>query len=460
MSTFIVPEDIVQTAPSGPALLDDTEARRRYGRLMQASASAARTLGELRERFGQDTDWTTAPGRFRDAADAIGRQHANGLADDRTGRALFLRDFASLADTHAAAFERENDAHEHAALQDAYQARMEGLGQLARAGGGEHRKEILRQAALEAHRAHAFGLEADPAAAMERFTVEITPRAPMGNSFGAPDGVPADRDAFESQAQDGWRHRPAPKAETPRKDGKPLVSAVQAENSLGAPTPASADRQAFERSAREDWHPEAGPKTVPGARKQPVLDADRASQAFGVPDSPLTERDRGRYTDVQNTGEPRAARTPENIGKDYWAAKKALDVEPNDPVAQAQLSEANRELDLYVIREVLATVLGEEAEDTAIGIGKLRSLAPPWAKLLLRGDAIVGAPWTRIWTRRRRWRKSGKRSDQALSALTACAVLLNCPVVQSAITLHADKAANRMMRVCMPVPVFSRIKKL
>ena len=391
MSTFVVPEDSAPPAPSAPALLDDTEARRRYGRLLQTSAGAAQTLGELRERFGQDTDWTTAPRRFRDAVDAVGRQLASGLSDDRTGRALFLRDFASLADTHAAAFEQENDAREHAALQDAYRARMNGLGQLARTAGGGQRNEILRQAALETHRAHAFGLEADPAAAMERFTVEITPGRPMDDSFGAPDGAPADRDAFESQARDGWCHRPAPKAETPRKDGKPLVSASQTENSLGAPAPTPADREAFELRAREDWHPEAGPKTVPGARKQPVLDADRASQAFGVPDSPFTERDRGRYTDVQNAGEPRAARTPENIGKDYWAAKKALDVAPNDPAAQAQLSEADRELDLYVIRKVLATVLGEEAEDTAIGIGKLRALAPPWAKLLLRGDAIAGA---------------------------------------------------------------------
>lgn len=342
MSTIIVPEDIVQAAPSAPALLDDTEARRRYGRLLQTSASAARTLGDLQARFGQATDWAAAPGRFRDEVEAIGRQLADGLADDRTGRALFLRDFTSLADTHAAAFERENDVRERAALQEAYQARIEELGRLARASDGHPRNEILRQAALEAHRAHAFGLEADPAAAMDRFTVEIMPKMPMGNGFGAPDGVPADREAFEQRAREGWRH-------------------------------------------------EAGPKPAPRVRAQSALDIKRAGQAFGFPDAAVIAADRDRYKDVQNVGEPREARTPENIGKDYWAAKKALDVDPNDVKSQEQLAQADRELSLYVIKKVIGDVLLDSAEDKAFGIDKLVALAPPALKLAWKGVNIHDA---------------------------------------------------------------------
>uniref|UniRef100_UPI001A7E1A5C hypothetical protein n=1 Tax=Brachyspira hyodysenteriae TaxID=159 RepID=UPI001A7E1A5C len=74
---------------------------------------------------------------------------------------------------------------------------MDGLGRMARSSDGDQRNEILRQTALEAHRAHAFGLEADPVMTMDRITAGIAPKMPMDGSFGAPNTPAVDRDAFE-----------------------------------------------------------------------------------------------------------------------------------------------------------------------------------------------------------------------------------------------------------------------
>ncbi|MHB1219251.1 MAG: hypothetical protein ACYC1L_13740 [Alphaproteobacteria bacterium] len=180
-----VPGELIDRNPPVEPPLDETEAVRRYGRLLQASAGAARALGGLEGRFADETDWATAPDRFRAETGAIGRDFADSFGDDRTGRALFLRDFASLADARAAAFAGTSEAREREALQTAYADRMAGLSEIARGAEGPQRDGALRQAALEAHRAHAFGLESDPAAAVERFAAEVS--RPLSERQTAPD---------------------------------------------------------------------------------------------------------------------------------------------------------------------------------------------------------------------------------------------------------------------------------
>ncbi len=170
---FTIPDDVIDRNPPEPPPLDEREAVRRYGRLLQASAGAARALEGLEGRFANETDWVTAPDRFRADADTIGRDFADSLGNDRTGLALFLRDFASLADARGAAFASASEAREREALQAAYADRMTGLARIASRADGSLRDEALRQAALEAHRAHAFGFENDPAATVERFVAEI-----------------------------------------------------------------------------------------------------------------------------------------------------------------------------------------------------------------------------------------------------------------------------------------------
>lgn len=74
---FTVPEDLVDRNPPVETSLDEREAGRCYGRLLQASANAARALVGLEERFSGETDWASAPARFRAEADAIGRDFAD-----------------------------------------------------------------------------------------------------------------------------------------------------------------------------------------------------------------------------------------------------------------------------------------------------------------------------------------------------------------------------------------------
>lgn len=212
---------------------------------------------------------------------------------------------------------------------------MTGLSQIARGAEGPQRDEALRQAALEAHRAHAFGLESDPAAAVERFAAGLQPlRAeddPETESFGAAGQAPADRVEYERRAREGW----AP----------PTPSTVQKPEQLG---------QGVASSQMKD--------------------------SLGFPSSSLTARDIDRYTDMQNTGEGDEARTPEVIGRDYWAIKKALDVDPNNLAAQDRLNQLDRELDLYPIKKLLGNVAFGEGSEKATGLDRFVRFAGKRAK--------------------------------------------------------------------------------
>lgn len=330
---FTVPDELIDRNPPVEPPLDESEARRRYGRLLQASARAARSLADLDRRFANDADWASAPERFRADVDAVGRDIAESFEDDRTGRALFLRDYGRLAEAKTGAFARLSVEREGQAIAAAYADRMTTLAEIARRSGGPQRDEAIRQATLEAHRAHAFGLADDPAAEAERFVVEIRPSYPEnagGGSFGASTPSPPDRTEYERQAKEGWQ------------------SPARVEDVAKA-----------------------------SASAQPPVDAQRAGTAFGFSDSALTQRNRERYTTIQNIGDPRDARTPEVIGKDYWAAKKALDVDSNDVKAQELLERTDRELNLYPIKKALAGLIEGEAKEHFIGVDKLSRLAPP-----------------------------------------------------------------------------------
>jgi hypothetical protein len=310
-----VPDEVIDRNPPVTPPLDETEAARRYGRLLQASAGAARALGGLEERFTGETDWAAAPGRFRAEADAIGRDFADSFGDDRTGRTLFSRDFDSLANARAAAFAGTSEVREREALQTAYADRMAGLAQMARLSGGSQRAEVLRQVALEAHRAQAFGLESDPTTAVERFIADLQPlRAddPATESFGAPSQAPADRVEYERRAREGWALPASPEA---RKPERPTRSA--------APSP--------------------------------------SGDSLGFPSSELVQRDIDRYTTVQNTGEGDEARSFETIGRDYWASRKALDVDPGNEVAGKQVEAFSKELDRHAFWKAMDEVAGPAA---------------------------------------------------------------------------------------------------
>lgn len=330
-----VPDDVIDRNPPEPPPFDEVEAVRRYGRLLQVSAGAARSLEDLEGRFANETDWVTAPDRFRAEADAIGREFADSFGDDRTGRTIFSRDFAFLANARATAFARASEMREREALLTAYSDRMAGLSEIARGAEGPQRDEALRQAALEAHRAHAFGFESDPTAAVERFIADLQPlRAdnPATERFGSPSQVPADRAEYEKRARGGWMLPVSPEAQKP---------------------------------------------------EQPIRSASlsQAGGSFGFPSSELVQHDIDRYTAVQNAGEGDEARSFETIGREYWAAKKALDVDPNDLAAQDRLSRLDRELDLYPIKKLLGGIAFGKGFEKATGLDRLLRFAGKRAKM-------------------------------------------------------------------------------
>lgn len=312
---LIVPDDVIDRNPPATPPLDETEAKRRYGRLLQASAGAARALDGLEGRFAGETDWATAPDRFRAQADTISRDFADSFGDDRTGRAFFLRDFASLADARTAAFAGTSATREQEVLQTAYADRMAGLAEMARSSEGSQRAEILRQAALEIHRAQAFGFEGDPGAAMDRFTADL----------------------------------------------QPLRTDVRATESFGAPSQAPADRVEYERRARAERAPPASPEAQKPERPTSSAAPSPSGDSLGFPSSQPIQRDIDRYRDVQNAGEGDEARSFETIGRDYWAARKALDVDPGSEAAAKQVEAFSQELARHAFWKAVDDIVGPTA---------------------------------------------------------------------------------------------------
>lgn len=174
---FSVPDWLVDraSAPADPPDPAETEreAARRYGRILSASTAASRALAGLDERFAQDTGFADAPIRYREELEALGRDEEEAFGDDRIGRALFRRDFGRLAEHAVRRFELANAQREAAHWTRTLEDRWDSLAGLARDADGEGRAEILRQAAVEAHRARSFGLVPDADAAFQGFLKRI-----------------------------------------------------------------------------------------------------------------------------------------------------------------------------------------------------------------------------------------------------------------------------------------------
>lgn len=180
-SDVSIPDWLVERAgadasadPPDPAETE-REAVRRYGRVLSASATASRALAGLEEQFAQDTDFAGAPRRYRAELDAIGRSQDGIFGGDSIGRDLFRRDFGRLADHAVRHFEAANTARESAHWARTLEDRWHTLAALANGADDESRAEILRQAALETHRAQGFGLVPDAGAAFQAFMARIPP---------------------------------------------------------------------------------------------------------------------------------------------------------------------------------------------------------------------------------------------------------------------------------------------
>ncbi len=183
-SDFSVPDWLVDRsgAPADPPDPAETErdSVRRYGRILSASSAASRSLAELDGNFAADTDFATAPERYREALDAVGRGHAEAFGRDEVGRGIFRRDFGALADHAIARFQSANAEREAAHWAQTLEDRWDSLAGLARNADDAGRAAILRQAALEAHRAQGFGLVPDAEAAFQSFLMRIAPTPEAG----------------------------------------------------------------------------------------------------------------------------------------------------------------------------------------------------------------------------------------------------------------------------------------
>lgn len=179
MTGFSVPDFLAEPSASQPPgdppdpREAEREAARRYGRLLSASASASRVLADLGERFAEDTDFAGAPARFREALQTVGRDHDGAFGDDAVGRDIFRRDFGRLAEHAARRFDAANAERESAHQVRALADRWESLAALAGTADEDGRAEILRQAAVEAHRAQSFGLVPDAGEALHGFARRI-----------------------------------------------------------------------------------------------------------------------------------------------------------------------------------------------------------------------------------------------------------------------------------------------
>lgn len=178
-SGFSIPDWLVDRAdanasadPPDPAGAE-REAVRRYGRVLSASASASRALADLDGGFAADTDFATAPERYRAALDAVGREHEGAFDRDEVGRGIFRRDFGALADHAIRRFQAANAGREAAHWAQTLEDRWDSLAGLARDADDAGRAAILRQAALEAHRAQGFGLVPDADTAFQSFLARI-----------------------------------------------------------------------------------------------------------------------------------------------------------------------------------------------------------------------------------------------------------------------------------------------
>lgn len=222
-SDFSVPDWLVgrSGAPADPPDPAGTErdSVRRYGRILSASSAASRALAELDGNFEADTDFATAPERYREALDAVGRGHEDAFGDDAVGRGIFRRDFGTLAEHAVQRFQFANAEREAAHWARTLEDRWDSLAGLVRNMDGAGRAAILRQAALEAHRAQGFGLVSDADTAFRDFLERVAPEDTGLSSDRT--SVPFPRQLESAAAPAMRRQKPAPSpAESPLSDAE------------------------------------------------------------------------------------------------------------------------------------------------------------------------------------------------------------------------------------------------
>jgi hypothetical protein len=294
-SDFSIPDFLAQ-APEAPADPPDPaegerEAVRRYGRILSASSAASRALAELDGRFAEDSDFATAPQRYREALDGIGREHEDAFDRDEVGRGIFRRDFGGLAEHAIQRFQHANAGREAAYLARTLEDRWDSLAGLARGADDASRAAILRQAALEAHRAQGFGLVPDAEAAFHGFLARIAPEAEAvaGDGMAEPGRGPwGSRTAEYRRDRDG---------DAAFRTAEHRVSDEPGERMLLLSADSSGDDGAAEQA---DASVDAAPATkdeIQAAERIPQKPVARQKPAPSPAESPLSDAERGRMLD-------------------------------------------------------------------------------------------------------------------------------------------------------------------
>lgn len=339
-SDFSIPDWLVDRAgvdasaePPDPAETE-RDSVRRYGRILSASASSSRALAGLDGQFAQDTDFAGAPHRYRAELEAIGRDQEQAFGDDRVGRNLYRRDFGRLADHAVRRFAQDTAQRETEHWARALEDRWDSLATLARGADGEGRAEILRQAAVEAHRAQSFGLVSDADTAFQGFLAKIAPAPEAGQDSERGRGPWGSRTTEYRSDRDG---EPAFRTAIHRISDEPKeemrLRSADANDEGGVSTGgASAVQDETRVAERMPQKPMTRQKPAPSPTEGPLSDGERGRMIDG-----LDEPEGGKSDDpVDRGGLTHYGVTAEGLA-DY--KQRAA---PNDPIARKKVSELTK----------------------------------------------------------------------------------------------------------------------
>ncbi|MCX7354765.1 MAG: hypothetical protein NTY59_08055 [Alphaproteobacteria bacterium] len=317
-SDFSVPDWLVDRADADASADPDPvaaerEAVRRYGRILSASSAASRALTEIDGGFAADTDFATAPARYRAALDAVGREHEGTFDRDEVGRGIFRRDFGTLAEHAIQRFQFANAGREAAHLARTLEDRWDSLAGLARDTDEAGRAAILRQAALEAHRAKGFGLVLDADVAFRGFLDRL-------GSEDAPHSFIRTSATLPNRPESGI-----------------------------APTSLPAETRQIVA--------EAVPPAVP--RKKP---------APSPAESPLGNAERGRMLDALAPHEGAISDDPEDTLTHYGVTIEGLNdyksrATPDDPIMKKQVKDLTRADTRVILDEIMRQYRADRIED-------------------------------------------------------------------------------------------------
>lgn len=344
---IVIPDWLIDRAPADPPDPEqaEREAARRYGRILSASTAASRALGALDQRFAADDDFATAPERYRDALDAIGRDQDEMFGDDRVGREIFRRDFGRLAGPAAERFRRVSAERESAHLARTLEERWASLADLARGADEAGRSELLRQAALEAHRARGFGLVPDAGAAFRAFLDRLAPDAgAMTDQTGFGGGPWGSRTAEYRRDRDGEPAIRTAEYRAPDDPREEMRLLYADENGGGG----ASDDLGGGAGVSVDATP-AAKDEMQAAERMPQKAVTRQKPAPSRAESPLSDAERGRMIDALDEPEGAVSNDPVDPGglTHYGVTAQGLAdykqrAAPDDPIARKGVSELTK----------------------------------------------------------------------------------------------------------------------